>query len=100
MQFFLTAWDDTDEGAQDRRMAARPAHLESSEILKTAGHLLYAAAILNDNDQMIGSMEVLDFPSMQEVNDYLDQEPYVVQGVWKKFVVEPCRVGPSFVSTQ
>jgi len=96
MQFLLTAFDGTDSEALARRMAARPDHLASSDRLIAAGQLLYAAAILGDEGQMIGSVEVLNFPTREDVDAYVVQEPYVVQGVWERIDIRPCKPGPAF----
>jgi uncharacterized protein YciI len=54
MQFIVIAYDGTDKGALERRLAAREAHLKSAKELYDAGKWLYAAALLNDGGKMIG----------------------------------------------
>jgi len=61
MQFIVTAYDGTDEGAIARRMAAREEHLRLGKEMHDTGKWLYAAGILNDEGQMIGSMIVCEF---------------------------------------
>ena len=97
MQFLVIAHDRTDEGALERRMAARPAHIEMGNKYKAEGHHLYAAALLNEQEKMIGSALVVDFPSRKELDAWLAEEPYVTGNVWQKIEITPCRVGPSFV---
>jgi len=41
---------------------------------------------------MIGSMLVMDFPSEQELQDWLHVEPYVTGGVWEKTEIQKCNV--------
>jgi uncharacterized protein YciI len=96
MQFLITAFDGTDSEAGARRMAARVAHLELGDKMVAQGTLLYAAAILNEDDNMIGSSMVVDFPSRSEVDQWLKVEPYVTGGVWKEIEVRKCRTGPAF----
>jgi uncharacterized protein YciI len=96
MQFLITAFDGTDSEAAARRMAARAAHLEIGDKMIAQGTLLYAAAILNEDDNMIGSSMVVDFPSRSEVDQWLKVEPYVTGGVWKEIEVRKCRTGPAF----
>ena len=55
MQFLITAYDGTDSEAQARRSAARPAHIDKAQALLAGGHVLIGGAILNDNEEMIGS---------------------------------------------
>lgn len=99
MQFLVLGYDGTDEKALERRMAAREAHLALGDKMKADGTLLYAAAILDDSDRMIGSAMICDFTSREAVDQWLEAEPYMTGGVWKKVEVNKCRVGPSFVKT-
>jgi uncharacterized protein YciI len=96
MKFLITAYDGNDAEALSRRMAARSAHLELGNKMIEQGELLYAAAILDDDNNMIGSSMVVDFPSRNEVDEWLRIEPYVVGGVWKNIEVKKCRPGPAF----
>jgi uncharacterized protein YciI len=92
----VTAYDGTDAGALDRRMAVRNAHLALGSTMRDRGELLYAVAILNDREVMIGSMCILEFPSRSELEAWLKIEPYVTGGVWESIDIVPCRVGPGF----
>jgi uncharacterized protein YciI len=98
MQFLVTGRDRTDEGALGRRMAARPAHIETCDILFKSGKLIFGVALKNDDGKMIGSAMVFDVESREELDAILAEEPYVVQKVWQPFVVEPCQLGPTFLS--
>lgn len=93
----VIAYDGTDQGALDRRMAAREAHIALGDELVAQGHMLFGTAILDENGRMTGSMLVLDYPSRAELEAWLKVEPYVVQDVWGTVRVEPVRIGPSFV---
>lgn len=97
MQYIVMAYDGTDEKAVDRRMEAREEHLKSVERRFKAGEHLYAAAILNDDGKMIGSMMVVDYPSREELDKWLKSEPYVVGDVWRKIEIIPCKVPPIFM---
>jgi uncharacterized protein YciI len=92
MQFLLIAYDDTDEGALDRRMSARPEHLEKVADLKQNGEFLLGGAILNDNEKMIGSMIVYEFPDRKSLEECLKEEPYITKGVWQKIEIKPFRL--------
>jgi uncharacterized protein YciI len=59
--------------------------------------LLFAAAILDANATMTGSMLVLDFPSRVELEAWLDVEPYVTGDVWRQIEISPVRVGRSVI---
>ena len=98
MQFLLIAHDGTDEGAPERRQRARAAHLALGDEMVATGRMLFGTAILDDHDVMIGSMLVLDFGSRDQLDAWLQVEPYVVGEVWRTVEVRPCRVGPSFTA--
>ncbi len=54
MTFLVQAFDDSDENALERRMAAREAHLEAARKSKGDGRLITAGAILDEAGKMIG----------------------------------------------
>jgi uncharacterized protein len=97
-QYIITALDHTDPDAPSRRQANRPAHLALGDYYRTQGHHLYAAAILDANEAMIGSMMVVQFKTEEELENWLDQEPYVTGNVWNKINIKPCRVAPSYLT--
>ncbi len=97
MQFMVIGYDGTDEEALERRMRARPAHVALGDKMRDAGEMLMGAAILDENDKMIGSVLICDFESRVALEKWLEAEPYVVGDVWRDIQVTPCRVGPSFV---
>ena len=41
---------------------------------------------------MKGSALILDFDSRKELDDYISNEPYVVEKVWEKIEIEPINV--------
>lgn len=97
MQFMITAYDGKDDGAFERRMAAREEHLKLVDKLFKEGKYLYGVALLDENDKMIGSCVVVDFPTRKDVDQYLELEPYVKGNVWKEINVMPCKVAPTFM---
>jgi len=92
MQFMIIAYDGTDEAARNRRMAARPAHIDGVRLLKESGKLIAGGAILDDAEQMIGSTLYVEFDSKSELDSWLEQDPYVTGGVWKDITVQPIRL--------
>ncbi len=100
MQFIVSGYDGTDEGALDRRMAAREAHLAMAKLMAQEGKWRYAAAYLNDEGKMTGSMIVCEFDSMQALkSEWLDKEPYVLGKVWEKIEITRAQVPPLFSGT-
>jgi uncharacterized protein len=91
-QYLITAYDGTDENALERRMSVRPFHLEGAKKLKENGNFIIGGAMLNDEGKMIGSTMILQFENPEELQTWVDSEPYIQQGVWVKFEVKPFRV--------
>jgi len=91
-QFIIIAEDDQDEHALERRMAARPSHLENAARLKAAQQFIIGGAMLNDQEKMTGSVMIMDFESEEELNKWLADEPYVNGNVWKKITVKRFKV--------
>jgi uncharacterized protein YciI len=98
MQFLVIAHDATDDKAHERRAAARQAHLVLSDHMKYVGTLLFAVAILDESEDMIGSVMVCDFDTREQFDQWLEKEPYVTGKVWEKIDVKTCRVGPNFTA--
>lgn len=96
MQFLVCGYDGDDEGALERRLAARPGHLAMGDELTAKGNMLVGVALLDDDGRMVGSAIVVDFPSRDDVDAWLAVEPYVVGDVWRRVEVTACRVGPSW----
>ncbi|MBV9730245.1 MAG: hypothetical protein JO309_12745, partial [Pseudonocardiales bacterium] len=81
MQFMLLGYDGKDDDALDRRLAVREQHLACGDRLIAEGKMLFATAILDDDNKMIGSMLVLEFRSRAELDAWLEIEPYVTGDV-------------------
>jgi hypothetical protein len=97
MQFIVTGYDGKDTGAPDRRMAAREAHLAMGKEMTDTGRWLYAAAILNEEGKMAGSLIICEFDSREALDkDWLEKEPYVLGKVWEKVEVKRAQVAPFF----
>ena len=95
MQFIVIGRDGTDENALERRMAAREAHLETARKMHESGNWLYAAAILNDEGKMAGSMVVCDFESREALErEWVDNEAYVKGNVWETVEITKAAVAP------
>ena len=88
MQFIITAHDG--ENMLEKRMAVRPRHLEG--MAKLGGHIICAAGLLDDEGKMKGSVLILDLEDRAALDDYLKNEPYVVECVWEKIEIETVNV--------
>ncbi len=98
MQFLVIAFDHADLDASERRQDARAEHLKLGDEMMKHGELLYAAAILNETNQMMGSMMVVQFPARPDLDVWLKIEPYVIKKVWDKIDIRPCKPGPKFLN--
>lgn len=88
MQFLIKAYDG--EGMLEKRMEVRPRHLEGMKAL--GKQIICAGGLLDDTGKMKGSVLIVDFPDRAALNNYLEHETYVVEGVWQKIETEPLNV--------
>ena len=88
MQFIITAYDGAN--MLEKRMAVRPRHLEG--MARLGKHIITAGGLLDQDGKPKGSVLVLDFEKPEEVQEYLKNETYVVEGVWEKITCEPINV--------
>lgn len=96
MQFIVIGRDGTDEGALERRMAARDAHLKVCADSVASGNQLIGAAMMDDAGKMNGSVMVMNFDSRADLDAWLAREPYVSGKVWDRVEVIPCKVPDTF----
>lgn len=82
-------------GTLEKRLAARPAHLERLQALQAAGRLILAGPCpaIDSPDPgpagFSGSLIVADFPSLADAKAWADADPYVSAGVYAKVEVRP-----------
>jgi hypothetical protein len=91
MRFLVVATDGTDDEAQARRRAARPAHLEAIQPYVDAGNVLVGGAILSEDGEMAGSMLLVEFPDRDALDAWMRRDPYVTGDVWREVEVHPFR---------
>ena len=90
--YLVIAYDGTDAGAMDRRMAARPAHFEGMKPMVESGEVISGGAILDDAGKMIGSAMMVNFRDRAELDAWLKRDPYVTGKVWQHIEVKPMLV--------
>jgi hypothetical protein len=88
MQFIVTAHDGA--GMLEKRMEVRPRHLEG--MAKLGSHIITAGGLLDEAGKPKGSVLVLNFDTRAELDDYLANEPYVLEHVWETVDVDPINV--------
>lgn len=93
MLYAIIASDVAD--SLDKRLAARPAHLERLQQLKAEGRVVLAGPhpAIDSNDPgpagFTGSLVVAEFDSLAAAQSWADADPYVAAGVYDKVVVKP-----------
>lgn len=96
MQFIVMGYDGTDDGALERRMAVRDAHLKVCAESVANGTQLIGAAMMDENGKMNGSCMVMNFETRQDLDAWLAREPYVMGKVWERVEVIECKVPNTF----
>jgi uncharacterized protein len=95
-QFVILAYDATDEGALERRMANREAHIAAMTQARAQGKMICGLALLDATGKMIGSNVIVNMESRAEVDAWLATEPYVSGKVWESINVLDAKIGPTF----
>jgi uncharacterized protein len=91
-QYIVYGWDGKDDNALERRMNARPAHFDNARKWKESGNYVLGGAMLNEEGKMIGSTMVMQFETKEELQQWLDTEPYVTGNVWENVDIRPFKV--------
>jgi uncharacterized protein YciI len=83
------------ENSLEKRLSARPAHIERLQTLKAEGRLLIAGphpAIDSEDpgtEGFTGSLVVAEFDSLTTAQAWADEDPYMAAGVYKQVIVKP-----------
>ena len=93
MQYLVIAYDN--DGALERRLEAREAHIEGARKWMSEGKIIDAGALIED-DVMVGSTLFVDFENDEEIDEWLLNEPYVKNNVWNmdEFQMVPVKLLP------
>ncbi|MFJ2971230.1 YciI family protein [Pseudomonas fulva] len=79
----------------EKRLAARPAHIERLQQLKAEGRVVLAGPhpAIDSNDPgeagFSGSLIVAEFDSLTAAQVWADADPYIAAGVYDQVVVKP-----------
>ena len=93
MLYMICATDVAD--SLEKRLAARPAHLERLNALKDAGRLIMAGPFpaVDSPDPgpagFTGSLVVAEFDSLEAAQAWANAYPYIEAGVYESVVVKP-----------
>ena len=93
MQYLVIAYDN--EGALEKRLEVREAHIEGAKKMMAEGKIISVGALIEE-DQMVGSTAYVNFENDDEINEWLENEPYVKNGVWNmdEFQIVPVKLLP------
>ena len=96
MMWYAITADDT-PGSLEKRMAARPAHLQRLQALQNEGRLLLAGPFpaIDSMDPgpagYSGSLIIAEFDSLETARSWADADPFVAAGVYASVTVKPFR---------
>ena len=92
MPLFVLSCTDR-EGTLEKRLETRPAHLARLQQLDAEGRLIVAGAMPKDpsNPQagFYGSTMIVDFDSREALDAWLQDEPFLKEGVYSHIDVKP-----------
>lgn len=83
------------EGTLDKRLAARPNHVERITALIDEGRLLVAGPhpAIDSSEPgaagFTGSLVIAEFQSLDDARAWADQDPFIAAGVYGKVTVKP-----------
>jgi uncharacterized protein len=83
------------ENSLDKRLGARPAHLQRLQALQNEGRLILAGPhpVIDCEEPgengFSGSLIVAEFPSLEEARQWADADPYRESGVYARITVKP-----------
>ncbi len=83
------------ENTLDKRLAARPDHLQRLEALKNEGRLVLAGPhpAIDSNDPgeagFTGSLVVAEFDTLEDARNWANVDPYIKAGVYDQVIVKP-----------
>ena len=84
-----------DRPGLEHRRDNRPAHLEHMAKLDAAGRLHYGGPLLNETQDMVGSLIILEADSLDDAKATYAKDPYVIHNVFDRYdVVETKPVFP------
>ncbi len=92
MPLFVLSCTDR-EGTLEKRLATRPAHLARLQQLDAEGRLIVAGAMPKDTSNpqagFYGSTMIVDFDSREALDAWLQDEPFLKEGVYSHIDVKP-----------
>ena len=94
MQFIVIARDN--ENSLEKRMKVRDAHITLWDTMVKNKTALFGLGLLDENQKMNGSVYIVDFDTRDELDKWLEIEPYMQWNVWGDIEIIECKIWPSF----
>ena len=90
--FLVIACDAKDNECAQRRERSRVPHFERVAPFVEAGQILAGGGMLSDDGRVTGSAFFATFESQEDLQDWLNDDPLTVNGVWEKFEIIPMKI--------
>lgn len=90
--YLIIAHDAEDEGRIARREATRPAHFDRVRPFVESGQILAGGGMLDDEGETIGSAFFATFETQEDLQEWLEADPYYVNRVWGRFEIIPMNI--------
>lgn len=88
--FLVIAHDATDENVLARRDESRAAHFARLPAMVESGQIIAGGGMLDDAwEKPIGSTFFAEFESQEALQEWLDSDPFTLNGVWTRFEIIP-----------
>ncbi len=84
-----------DRPGLEHRKTNRPAHLEHMAKLDATGRIRYGGPLLNEGQDMVGSLIIIEAESLDDAKTTYAKDPYVIHNVFEHYdVIETMPVFP------
>lgn len=90
MDFVITALDYPNQ--LERRLAHREAHIKGLTQAVKQGMIISAGALTNEKGDMIGSSIHARFDNRAQLDEWLENEPYVLGDVWENIEIRTANI--------
>ncbi|MCQ4159850.1 YciI family protein [Roseomonas sp. GC11] len=88
MPYVITFLDDP--GTERKRQEFRPLHLE--HVIRNAHRIIASGGLFADDGQTYtGGLIILDTDHRQEAIDYIESDPFFLQGIFSQYTVHRWR---------
>ena len=74
-----------DRPGLEHRQANRPAHLEHMAKLDAGGRIRYGGPLVNDSQDMVGSLIIIEAESLDDAKATYAEDPYVIHNVFEHY---------------